>query len=269
MPEPFRVIAHRGASAHAPENTFPAFEAAIDLGSDEVELDIRFSADDEIIVFHDDTLDAKTNRSGRVRHYDAATLRRTDIGSWFDATHPEAPGVFSGTCLIGLEELFGAFGAQIHYHIEIKGWEDLLPLRLLQKIDDHQLRERVTVTSFSMKPLVKMRSICPSIPICFLLRDVADAIRSAEYRTELVGRSALEMQQYWIDAAAKAGFQQVGIRASDATQMVCDRAAERRLEVRGWGVRDAADLMQLVSLGVVGATVDWPDRAIEILDAPT
>ena len=77
MADPFRVIAHRGASAHAPENTLPAFRRALVLGAREIELDVRFSADEEIIVFHDDSLDAKTNRKGRVRHHKAATLRRT------------------------------------------------------------------------------------------------------------------------------------------------------------------------------------------------
>jgi glycerophosphoryl diester phosphodiesterase len=52
------------------------------MGATEVELDVRLSADDEIMVFHDDALDRKTCRSGRVRHYDAEVLRRTDVGEW-------------------------------------------------------------------------------------------------------------------------------------------------------------------------------------------
>lgn len=261
MTAPFRVIAHRGASAHAPENTAPAFEIAIELGASEVELDIRFSADEQIIVFHDDRLDRKTDRKGRVRHHGAATLRRTEIGSWFDRTHPESQRRFAGTTLATLDEVLEQLGERVHYHIEIKGWEDLLPLRLLQRIDAHGLRERVTITSFSMRPLVQMRRLSPEIPICFLLRDAADALRSAEFRPQLEGRSAEEIHDYWIDVAAEADFQQVGVRAQDVFPRTIARAADRDLEVRGWGVRDEDDLAHLIRIGAIGATVDWPGRA--------
>ncbi|MFK7899051.1 MAG: glycerophosphodiester phosphodiesterase [Myxococcota bacterium] len=266
MPDPFRVIAHRGASAHAPENTLPAFDLAIEQGATEVELDIRFSADEAIVVFHDDTLDRKTNRTGRVRHHASAHLLETEIGGWFDRMHPEVEDSFEGTSLASLDQVFRRFGSQVHYHIEIKGWDDLLPLRLLQAIDDFSLGERVTVTSFSMRPLVQMRQLQDRIPICFLLRDASDAVRTAEFRPELEGRDVSEVQDYWIDTAARAGFQQVGIRAADVLPRTLARATDRGLDVRGWGVGSDADLEKLVRLGAVGATVDWPGHAIQIVE---
>lgn len=266
MPAPFRVIAHRGASAYAPENTLPAFERAIALGAQEVELDVRFSSDDEIIVFHDDSLDRKTSHRGRVRHHDAATLRRADIGRWFDRQHPEIEPSFEGTTLVSLDEVFRSLGRRVHYHVEIKGWEDWLPLRVLQAIDRFDLGSKTTVTSFSMRPLRQLRSLREQIPICFLLRDAADAVRSSEFRPELEGLNAAEIQDYWIDAAARCGFQQIGVRARDVTPRTLARATDRGLEVRGWGVRDEEDLARLVRLGAVGATVDWPDRAIGLVE---
>ena len=266
MPDPFRVIAHRGASAHAPENTLPAFERAIELGASEVELDIRFSADDEIIVYHDDDLERKTGRVGRVRQHAAKDLRRMDIGAWFDRTHPESAESFEGTYLVSLQEVFEQIGSRVAYHIEIKGWEDWLPLRLLQEIDRFALRDQVTVTSFSMRPLIQMRALSDQVPICFLLRDAADAIRSAEFRPELEGCDSAEVHDYWIDAAAAAGFQQVGIRAADVLPRTLARATDRGLEVRGWGVQNEEDLARLVRLGAVGATVDWPGRGIEVVE---
>jgi glycerophosphoryl diester phosphodiesterase len=265
MGDRFRVIAHRGASAYAPENTLPAFERAVALGATEVELDVRFSADDEIIVFHDDRLDTKTDRSGRVRHHDARTLRRTDIGSWFDRTHPDAPESFAGTCVVGLDEVFERLGDQVHYHVEIKGWEDWLPLRLLQSVDRYELRDRVTVTSFSMRPLSKMHALDRSIPICFLLRDAADALRSAEFRPELEGRDLEAIHAYWIEAASASGFRQIGVRARDIGPSTLSRGAANGLEIRAWGVSRVDELPRLVELGVVGATVDWPDRALDRL----
>jgi glycerophosphoryl diester phosphodiesterase len=262
----FRIIAHRGASAHAPENTLPAFRRAVETGAHEIELDVRFSADEEIIVFHDDALDAKTNRHGRVRHYDADVLKRTDIGTWFDRTHPESSERFSGTYIVGLERVFAELGNRVHYHVELKGFEDWLPLRVLQCIDAYGLREFVTVTSFSMRPLLKMRTLCAKLPICFLLRDAHDALRSAEFRPELIGADSERVQEYWIDRAADAGFTQVGVRAADVQPRTFARAADRGIEVRGWGVDDEDDLRRLLALGAVGATVDWPQRARDVVE---
>ncbi len=88
LPVPFRVIAHRGASAYAPENTLPAFERALEVGAAEVELDVQLSRDDVLVLFHDRTLDRKTNLTGRVRDHAADALRGADIGSWFDDQRP-------------------------------------------------------------------------------------------------------------------------------------------------------------------------------------
>ena len=263
----FRLIAHRGASAHAPENTLPAFDLALEHGAREVELDVRFSADEELVVFHDDALDRKTALRGRVRHYPADVLYQTDIGRWFDRTHAEADRRYEGTSICGLAAIFGRLGSGVRYHVEMKGFEDLLALRLLEMIDRFGLREVVTVTSFSMRPLLQMRRLAPELPLCLLLRDAFDAVRSAEFRPELEGKSVEAVQEYWIDQAASSDFQQIGVRAARLSPRTAAHAAARGLEVRGWGVRTEADLLHLFDLGAVGTTVDWPRRAGEILRA--
>jgi glycerophosphoryl diester phosphodiesterase len=77
------VIAHRGASAEAPENTLPAFEAAVQRGADAIELDVRLTADGAPVVIHDDTLDRTTDRTGLVRAHTLAELRTVDAGARF------------------------------------------------------------------------------------------------------------------------------------------------------------------------------------------
>jgi glycerophosphoryl diester phosphodiesterase len=90
------VIAHRGASADAPENTLPAFEAAMQRGADAFELDVRLTADGAPVVIHDDTLDRTTDRSGLVRAHTLAELRSVDAGARFTSdqgrTHPYRGG---------------------------------------------------------------------------------------------------------------------------------------------------------------------------------
>jgi glycerophosphoryl diester phosphodiesterase len=77
------VIAHRGSSAEAPENTLPAFEAAVQRGADAVELDVRLTADGAPVVIHDATLDRTTDRTGPVSGLTLAELRAVDAGSKF------------------------------------------------------------------------------------------------------------------------------------------------------------------------------------------
>ncbi len=79
------IIAHRGASAEAPENTLPAFEAAVQRGADAFELDVRLTADGAPVVIHDETLDRTTDRSGLVRSHTLAELRSVDAGARFTA----------------------------------------------------------------------------------------------------------------------------------------------------------------------------------------
>lgn len=79
------VIGHRGAAAHAPENTLPSFELALRSGADALELDVRLSRDRVPVVIHDHTIDRTTDRSGRVAAFDAAELARTDAGYRFRA----------------------------------------------------------------------------------------------------------------------------------------------------------------------------------------
>ncbi|HEY4721683.1 MAG TPA: glycerophosphodiester phosphodiesterase family protein, partial [Anaerolineae bacterium] len=81
------VIGHRGASAAAPENTLAAFNLAVLLGADAVELDAKLSKDDVPVVMHDPTVDRTTDGRGRVADLTLADLKKLDAGSWKDAKY--------------------------------------------------------------------------------------------------------------------------------------------------------------------------------------
>src|SRR4051794_314397 len=83
------IIAHRGASAWAPENTLAAFEMAMESGADGIELDVRLSRDGVPVVIHDATLRRVGGRNKRVACISAAELTQVDVGSWFNAKYPE------------------------------------------------------------------------------------------------------------------------------------------------------------------------------------
>ena len=77
------VVAHRGAPTVAPEHTIPAYEAALQAGADALELDVHLSADDQLVVIHDGTLERTTNGTGSVREDTLQRLKRLDSGRWF------------------------------------------------------------------------------------------------------------------------------------------------------------------------------------------
>ena len=110
----FTIIAHRGASAYAPENTLAAFDKALDLGAAHVEFDLHFSADGQVVVIHDDTVDRTTNGSGAVAALTLAQLKSLDAGSWFAAQ-------FSEERIPTLVELLERYKDRLHFHIEVKG----------------------------------------------------------------------------------------------------------------------------------------------------
>ena len=262
-PRTFHVIAHRGASAIAPENTLPAFDRARELGAFEVELDVQLSSDGVLILFHDAALDAKTDRSGAVRDHTAAELEATDIGAWFDRTHSDVKERWAGTTLARLESLFQRHGRDLYYHVEIKAGDEAIPRLVLDLTREHGLRDRVTVTSFRFEQLERLRALDPDLPIGLLIRrhSPLEAGRgTAGRRGGLLAR-----QKDRVDAAASAGFQQVAVAVPDLTPEIVAFARARGLEIRAYGVKGDRDMDRAIELGVDGMTTDRPDRLIHRL----
>src|SRR5512140_263558 len=123
LPRPV-VFAHRGASAHAPENTLASFDLAFAQGADAIELDAQLTADGEIVVFHDATLDRATDGTGRLSQKTLAELRALDAGSSFSPKH-------RGEKIPLLEEVFDAVGKKLFINVELKNYHaprnDLVP----------------------------------------------------------------------------------------------------------------------------------------------
>jgi glycerophosphoryl diester phosphodiesterase len=263
FPRPFHIIAHRGASAQAPENTLPAFERARELGAFEVELDVQLSSDDVLILFHDATLDEKTDRSGAVRDHTAAELEATEIGTWFDRTHPNANEKWVGTTLARLESLFEQHGRALYYHVEIKASDEVVPRLVVDTVKRHGLHGRVTMTSFRFEQLERLRALDADLPIGLLIRR-GSRLEVAPGAPDLQG-GRLERQKGWVDAAQHAGFQQVAVAAPDLSPEIIRYARMRGLEVRAYGVKTDRDMDRAIGLGVNGMTTDHPDRLIRRL----
>jgi len=285
FPRPFQIIAHRGASAYAPENTIPAFVRAFELGAYEVELDVQLSRDDVVILYHDANLEKKTGRPGRVRDHTADELVGMEIGSWFDRSHPQVASSgkhYAGTHLVSLDRVFEIFGSSLFYHIELKSSEPELAMLVLASIRDAGLADDARITSFQFDLLSRARELDDEIPITLLIRR-GEALRfrdgashnasAGEPPSDSLNLAAddpeptplLPLQKSWIDRARAAGFDQVGIASGDLSFEVVAYANARGLQVRAWGIKSDADMRRAIEVGCHGMTTNWPDRLIREL----
>lgn len=139
------IIGHRGASVEAPENTLAAFGLAAEQGADGVELDVRFSADGDVVVIHDATVERITGRPGKVRSLRTAELQALDAGM--------EQGIPT------LDDVFLAFGPSLLYNVELKDFglgDNGLAVAVADRIEAYHLENQVVVSSFN--PLAVRRA---------------------------------------------------------------------------------------------------------------
>lgn len=253
------VIAHRGASGHAPEHTFAAYDLAIRMGADVLEPDLQMTADGHLVAFHDETLD-RTARgpagvcTGPVRERTLAELRQCEVGSWFNERFPDrADPAFVGERIPTLDELFARYGASVRWYPETKepeanpGMEEAL-LALLHR---HDLRElavsegRVLIQSFSPASLQRIRALDPDLPLVQLLPRTA-------VTPETPVEALLAQVVGWADG--------VGPNRALVDAAFMAAAQAHGLFVHPWTVNDAEEMDRLLALGVDGIFSDFPDR---------
>jgi len=168
------IIAHRGASSVAPENTLAAFREAVRMGADGVELDVHLSADGVPVVIHNINVDATTGGTGLVNKMSVAQLKELDAAAHFKSPHSDAAhqnAAFSGERIPTLEEVFAEVGQQTLINIELKdqgGRAEGLEAAVVEVVRRMEMQERVWFSSFKPYALVEARKHAPEIP-CGLL----------------------------------------------------------------------------------------------------
>ena len=153
------IVAHRGDSANAPENTLASFRLALANGADGIELDVMFSADQKLAVIHDDTLDRTTNGHGLVGATPSDAIRELDAGSRFGEK-------FKGEPVPLLDEVFAEFGGKFLINVELKNYKtpkDQLPDFVVALIKKHGLSESVMLSSFNARNLPRAKTLAPEI----------------------------------------------------------------------------------------------------------
>ena len=165
------IIAHRGFSKIAPENTLAAFRAAIQNSADSIEFDLQISADGVPIIFHDETLDRITSFSGKIKDKKIKQLEKLDAGRWFseEFTGEKIPTLTDAVDLFKSIKNYLYFDVKPHCQWSISAIEQLV--HCLQQSD---LTQKCIMTSFNEQFLAQVRQVCPAIQIGYFITDVTE-----------------------------------------------------------------------------------------------
>jgi glycerophosphoryl diester phosphodiesterase len=233
------VIAHRGASADAPENTLPAFELALRQGADMIELDVQRSADGVLVVFHDDTTERWDGRKRLATSCTLAELRALDIGGARVATLAEA-------CAFAREH-------SMQLNVEIKGLG--IGAEVAQMLRAERIEDLVLISSFEAGALREIAMASPQLPRAYLMGNDT-------YRPDV------RLREAWpIPALRKHGARawHPYCQLPLLTQII-PRVRHAGYQVNVWTVDDIAEMRRLIALGVDGIITNRPDVLRGVVD---
>lgn len=241
LPQPV-IFAHRGASAHAPENTLAAFELALAQQADAIELDAKLSADGHVVVIHDATVDRTTNGKGRVKDLSFADLRKLDAGSFFSET-------FGGEKIPALDEVFETVGKRTYINVELTNYNtprDALVETVCMLVKKHNLQKRVLFSSFLASNLSKARSYLPDVPRGLLALNGLLGIWARSFGFVFGKYEALHPY------------------LQDMTHQQAVRVHRLNRRIHVWTVNEEADMRRLFNWGVDGIFTDDPALAWKV-----
>jgi glycerophosphoryl diester phosphodiesterase len=237
-----RVIAHRGFSGAAPENTMAAIRAAIEAKADMAEIDVTLSSDRQIVVLHDETLERTTDGRGEVSRLTFREIQRLDAGSWFNHA-------FAGERIPTLDQVLTEIEGKILLNIEIKSEaiDRGIVAEVATAIRDHGMVDRIVVSSFSPVALAKMHALAPEISTAVLY--------NPEYHR---GRDA-------VDIVVDLGAIAFNIKRQRLTDTMLQRCRQHGIPVGLYTVNKPRRMRRLVEKGVSAIFTDHPDRLLEVL----
>ncbi|TAG97713.1 MAG: glycerophosphodiester phosphodiesterase [Oscillatoriales cyanobacterium] len=224
------IIAHRGFSAIAPENTLFSFEVAIARGASSIEFDIQLSADSVPVIFHDATLDRITGVSGKVRETNLSELQTLDAGKWF--SHE-----FSGQKIPTLEEALNILkNVDKFLYFDVKPhceWSDSEVADFVKTLQDAGIPEKCVITSFNDGFLEQVRQISDDLAIGHIVANLE------AYKSQLA--QAVANSDHLISSLYRVLLENPGLIAESRNQGV---------DIVAWTVDDSADMQKLLDLGI-------------------
>lgn len=232
------VIAHRGASAYAPENTEASFDLGIALGADALETDIRATRDGVLVLLHDARVDRTTNGQGLVADLTWDDVQRLDAGSWKSAE-------YTGQRIPRFEWLLDRFAASVPLYLEIKapGVEETV----VDAVQRRGLLDQVIFTSFNLDSLKAATALAP-VRAGWLVREWTDEVAT----------QAREVPLY-----------EMSLGSPSVTPEIVQEVRRAGLGCRAWGIANDSLMERAIAAGVDGMTIDFPDVLLRRLGRVT
>jgi glycerophosphoryl diester phosphodiesterase len=216
------IIAHRGASASAPENTLAAFRLAHDEGADGVEFDVRLARDGVPVCIHDFTLTRTARRREQVSALTSRELAETDAGSWFNLKRPRAARpAYAREHVPTLDAALGllhAWARAVYVELKLEPGEDCAPLvaRVVESIRRHGLEDRAVVESFRLEAVAEVKRVAANVLTAALfersLKRPAPSARRVIERAISCGADELALQRTLARPALVAAARRAGLR---------------------------------------------------------
>ena len=242
------VIAHRGFSYVAPENTLVAMREAYKTGADGVELDIHLTADRKVILSHDETTSRTTGGTSMViAETSASALQKLDVGSWKNAK-------FAGEKMPLLEEMLAELPKGVRAFVEFKsGGDGAVEVR--DVVEKSGKRGQVTFISFGLDTITEVKRTMPDRPAYWLRGTEKDK------ETGKVIPHGPEL----IRQAKERGLDGLDLNYGGITAEFVKEAKAAGLEVHAWTVNYADEAARLRDIGVDSITTDRPDMVLEVV----
>ncbi len=240
------VIAHRGDSAHRPENTLASFAGALEVGAEVVEMDVQLTADGHVVVIHDPTLDRTTTGRGDVRRLTLAEVRAVSAG------YPERFGsAYAGERVPTFGEVLGLIRDRARALVEVKtesvtdDGEGGIEARVADEVRRAGMADQVALISFDRRAILRLRSLAPAIT-----------------RGRLFGRCTADEV---LAQVREAGCEIAMPHKSQITDALAGRVHEAGLKLATWVVDEPAELKLLSRFGLYGIGSNRPGVLIEAL----
>ena len=248
------IIAHRGASAFAPENTLAAFKKAIENGAQGVEFDVRLTSDGEAVVFHDADLKRIAGRDEKIINLSFAELQKIDAGSWFNRVFPRiGDEQFSNETIPALKDvltLLNDFRGLIYIELKCKESEvEPLVRAVCREIGASHLLPNIIVKSFRLQVIPEIRRLCP------------EAKTAALFAPKIM--TMLRKEKHLLKIAQEFRADQISLHYTLVSRKFMEKAEKRELPITVWTVDNPRFVKRAIDLGIKAIITNNPASLLE------
>lgn len=250
------VLAHRGGADLKPENTFEAFDHAVELQVDVLEIDVRTTSDGEFVVIHDSTVDRTTNGTGKVIELSLADVKRLDAAFRFTRDGGLMfPYRGTGVTVPTLSETLERYSGK-NINIELKQVSGEKASELCEMLRTRIEPTKTVIASGSGEFLYPFREACPEYTTSATFTEVLDFL--TRYKLGVVASYSPSMKLLQIPA----GFRYLTILDPG----FASAAKSKGLGIHVWTINDENEMRRLIRLGVDGIVTDKPDLLIKVIN---